>query len=52
MLSRVIHGTRISLYVAVTSIAVAMALGGALGLAAGYLGDWASPGFAGNHHSF
>jgi peptide/nickel transport system permease protein len=38
VLSRVIHGTRISLYVAVTSIAVAMALGGALGLTAGYLG--------------
>jgi len=38
VLSRVIHGTRISLYVAVTSIAVAMALGGILGLAAGYLG--------------
>lgn len=38
VLSRVIHGTRISLYVAVTSIAVAMTLGGALGLTAGYLG--------------
>ena len=38
VLSRVIHGTRISLYVAVTSIAVAMVLGGALGLTAGYLG--------------
>jgi peptide/nickel transport system permease protein len=38
VLSRVIYGSRISLYVAVTSIGVAMALGGALGLAAGYLG--------------
>jgi peptide/nickel transport system permease protein len=38
VLSRVIHGARISLYVAVTSIAGAMALGGALGLTAGYLG--------------
>ncbi len=38
VLSRVIHGTRISLYVAVTSIVVAMAAGGILGLAAGYLG--------------
>ena len=38
VLSRVIHGTRISLYVAVASIAVAMALGGVLGLTAGYLG--------------
>jgi peptide/nickel transport system permease protein len=38
VLSRVIHGARISLYVAVTSIAVAMLLGGALGLIAGYVG--------------
>jgi peptide/nickel transport system permease protein len=38
VLSRVIHGTRISLYVAVTSIGVAMLAGGVLGLAAGYLG--------------
>ena len=32
VLSRVIYGSRISLYVAVTSIGVAMLLGGALGL--------------------
>jgi peptide/nickel transport system permease protein len=38
VLSRVIYGTRISLYVAITSIAVAMALGGVLGMTAGYLG--------------
>jgi peptide/nickel transport system permease protein len=38
ILSRVIYGSRISLYVATTSISVAMLLGGALGLAAGYLG--------------
>ena len=38
VLSRVIHGSRISLYVAATSISVAMLAGGALGLAAGYLG--------------
>jgi peptide/nickel transport system permease protein len=38
VLSRVIYGSRISLYVAVTSIGVAMAIGGALGLAAGYRG--------------
>ncbi|HEY7249004.1 MAG TPA: ABC transporter permease, partial [Methylomirabilota bacterium] len=38
VLSRVIHGSRISLYVALTSISVAMALGGVLGLTAGYLG--------------
>ena len=38
ILSRVIYGSRISLYVACASIGVAMVLGGALGLAAGYLG--------------
>lgn len=38
VLSRVIYGSRISLYVAVVSIGVAMGAGGALGLAAGYLG--------------
>ena len=38
VLSRVIHGARISLYVAAVSITVSMLAGGALGLAAGYLG--------------
>jgi peptide/nickel transport system permease protein len=38
VLSRVIHGARISLYVALTSIGASMAVGGALGLTAGYLG--------------
>jgi peptide/nickel transport system permease protein len=38
VLSRVIYGSRISLYVAVTSIGLAMMAGGALGLVAGYLG--------------
>jgi len=38
VLSRVIYGARVSLYVAVTSIGVAMAVGGALGLIAGYVG--------------
>jgi peptide/nickel transport system permease protein len=38
VLSRVIHGARVSLYVAVTSTGLAMLLGGALGLAGGYLG--------------
>jgi peptide/nickel transport system permease protein len=38
VLSRVIHGTRISLYVATISIGSAMLVGGALGLTAGYLG--------------
>src|SRR5881392_1417644 len=38
VLSRVIHGSRISLYVAVVSIGTAMAAGGVLGLTGGYLG--------------
>jgi peptide/nickel transport system permease protein len=38
VLSRVIHGSRISLYVAATSISVAMLAGGVLGLTAGFLG--------------
>jgi peptide/nickel transport system permease protein len=38
VLSRVIHGSRISLYVALTSIVSAMTVGGALGLVAGYVG--------------
>jgi peptide/nickel transport system permease protein len=38
VLSRVIYGARVSLYVAVTSIVVAMLVGGALGLTAGYAG--------------
>jgi peptide/nickel transport system permease protein len=38
VLSRVIHGSRISLYVATLSIASAMLVGGSLGLTAGYLG--------------
>jgi peptide/nickel transport system permease protein len=38
ILSRVIYGSRISLYVAVVSIGGSMVLGGALGLTAGYAG--------------
>jgi peptide/nickel transport system permease protein len=38
VLSRVIYGSRISLYVAVTSISAAMLAGGTLGLVAGYRG--------------
>jgi ABC-type dipeptide/oligopeptide/nickel transport system permease subunit len=38
VLSRVIYGVRVSLYVAVTSIGLAMVVGGALGLTAGYVG--------------
>ncbi len=38
VLSRVIYGARISLYVAVVSILASMVVGGALGLTAGYVG--------------
>jgi peptide/nickel transport system permease protein len=38
VLSRVIYGARVSLYVAVTSTGLAMLVGGALGLTSGYLG--------------
>ncbi|HEU4367577.1 MAG TPA: ABC transporter permease [Methylomirabilota bacterium] len=38
VLSRVIHGARVSLYVALTSIGLAMGIGGTLGLIAGYAG--------------
>jgi peptide/nickel transport system permease protein len=38
VLSRVIYGSRVSLYVAVLAIGVSMLAGGALGLAGGYLG--------------
>jgi len=40
VLARMIHGTRISLLVAVTAILVCMAIGIALGAAAGYFGGW------------
>jgi peptide/nickel transport system permease protein len=38
VLSRVIYGARVSLYVAVTSITLAMLVGGTLGMIAGYAG--------------
>jgi ABC-type dipeptide/oligopeptide/nickel transport system permease subunit len=38
VLSRMICGARVSLYVAVTSIGLAMVVGEALGLTAGYVG--------------
>lgn len=38
VLSRVIHGSRISLYVSLVSIGVAMLVGGILGLTSGYVG--------------
>ena len=36
--SRVVHGARISLYVGIVSVAIAVALGGAVGLVSGYVG--------------
>jgi peptide/nickel transport system permease protein len=40
LLSRVIHGTRISLFVGVSTVAIALFFGVALGLLAGYFGGW------------
>jgi peptide/nickel transport system permease protein len=40
VLSRIIHGSRISLYVGVISVGIALAVGGVLGLVAGYSGGW------------
>lgn len=41
VLSRIIFGTRISLYVGVVSVAIALLIGASLGLIAGYYGGWA-----------
>ena len=41
ILSRLIHGARVALFVAVTAAAAAGLLGTVLGLLAGYLGGWA-----------
>ena len=40
VLSRIIHGSRISLYVGVVSVGIALGIGGTLGLIAGYFGGW------------
>jgi peptide/nickel transport system permease protein len=40
LLSRIIYGARIALVVGVVSVALAMAIGVSLGLAAGYYGGW------------
>lgn len=39
-LSRLLHGARLSLLVGVTTVAIAVTLGGLLGALAGYLGGW------------
>ena len=40
LLSRIIHGARVSLFVGVTTVAVALVLGVAMGIAAGYFRGW------------
>jgi len=40
VLSRIIYGSRISLYVGVVSVGIALGIGGTLGLIAGYFGGW------------
>jgi peptide/nickel transport system permease protein len=40
LLSRLIHGARVSLFVGVFPVAVALLIGGALGIIAGYYGGW------------
>jgi peptide/nickel transport system permease protein len=40
LLSRLIYGTQISLFVGISTVAIALAIGGVLGLAAGYYGGW------------
>jgi peptide/nickel transport system permease protein len=40
LLSRLIYGTQISLFVGISTVAMALVVGGFLGLAAGYYGGW------------
>lgn len=40
LLSRIIHGTQISLFVGVTTVVIALVLGLIMGVAAGYFGGW------------
>jgi peptide/nickel transport system permease protein len=40
VLSRVIHGSRVSLYVGIISVGIALVLGSVLGLLAGFYGGW------------
>mgnify|MGYP006270947373 CR=1 FL=1 len=41
LLSRILHGARISLFIGVATVAIALAIGVTLGLLAGYFGGWA-----------
>ncbi|MGF1551396.1 MAG: ABC transporter permease [Paracoccaceae bacterium] len=40
LLSRILYGTRVSLFIGVVTVAIALVIGVALGLAAGYFGGW------------
>ncbi len=40
MLSRIIYGARLSLFMGVTPVLIAFVIGSAIGIAAGYLGGW------------
>ncbi len=40
LLSRIIHGTQISLFIGISTVVIALLIGGFLGLAAGYYGGW------------
>lgn len=40
VLSRLLHGTRLSLFVGIVSVGIGLGLGGALGLVTGYFGGW------------
>lgn len=40
LLSRIVYGARISLFVGLTTVAIALVLGVAMGIAAGYFGGW------------
>lgn len=41
LLSRILHGARVSLFIGVATVAIALAIGVTLGLLAGYFGGWA-----------
>lgn len=40
LLSRIVHGARVSLFVGLATVALALVLGVAMGVAAGYFGGW------------
>jgi peptide/nickel transport system permease protein len=40
VLSRILHGARISLFIGISSVGLALVIGGALGIAIGYFGGW------------